>query len=129
MKNFIIVVIATLFFSGVAVGQQESPPTNPAPPGGQQSQPRTLNKPVVCASIDEVLKEIQKYKEQPSIILKTIEKTTIMLFFNLETHTWTVIEIAPGGKVACLLGNGSDESSYKFNKKYLQNLFGLMVSF
>lgn len=131
MNRIVIAITAILLLIGSAVAQErpETPPELKSGPPHAEQGPKILQKPVPCAPVDKILSELKKYEEVPSVILKTVQNTMIITFMNLETHTWTVIEVGPDGQSACVLGNGSGKGTYDLNKKYLQNLLGIMVKF
>lgn len=90
MKTIITFVLASV--TTTAVVAQES---------------RTLNKPVLCADRDRIIRELSgpKYQEMP--VWLGLENSTgdrYSLFVNAETGSWTLIQFDK--TVACIIGAG-----------------------
>ena len=68
---------------------------------------RTLNKPVLCADRDRVIRELSgpRYQEMPVWLgLENSSGDRYSLFVNAETGSWTLIQFDK--TVACIIGAG-----------------------
>ena len=69
-----------------------------------------LNKPLKCSDAQTVIKYfVDKHKETPVWVGKSVHNTRITLLVNKQTGSWTMIEY--DDKLACVLGAGEDKSS------------------
>lgn len=81
----------------------------------ESSEPVVINKAIVCGEFDSIINRLtgKTYREYPMWIGDT-EHTTISLFVNTSTGTWTLLE--HNNEVGCILGAG--EAFLKGNIKY-----------
>ena len=68
-----------------------------------------LNKAMKCSDAQVVMNYfVDKHKETPVWVGKTVHNSHITLLMNRETRSWTVIEYDT--RLACVLGAGEDKS-------------------
>jgi hypothetical protein len=68
-----------------------------------------LQKPLKCSDAQSVMNYfVDKHKETPIWVGKSVHNTHITLLMNRETRSWTMIEY--DAKLACVLGAGEDRS-------------------
>ena len=68
-----------------------------------------LQKPLKCSDAQVVMNYfVDKHKETPIWVGKSVHNTHITLLMNRETRSWTMIEY--DAKLACVLGAGEDKS-------------------
>jgi hypothetical protein len=93
MSNKSVVFLFCLF--GTIANAQEIPGTT------------TVNKKVVCTDTKSLFENIKdsKYKEQP-VWVGRLEDSTMTIFANNETGTWTLIQF--NSDVACVVDAGED---------------------
>jgi len=73
------------------------------------AEPRTLNKPVTCDSIDTVFRAlVEEWQETPQWRGRT-QNTGIVLTVNLKTGAWSMVEYT--ATTACIIGVGENSSS------------------
>jgi len=69
-----------------------------------------LQKPLKCSDAQVVMNYfVDKHKETPIWVGKSVHNTHITLLMNKETRSWTMIEY--GADLACVLGAGDDRSA------------------
>lgn len=91
MKNIIIPVMLAVM--GAAAVAQESP--------------QVIDKPVVCADRDRIVRELvgPKYQENPVWVgSQNSTGDRYSLFVNGQTGTWTLIQF--DDRLACIIGDG-----------------------
>jgi len=83
------------------------------------AEPVWANKPMQCATLDEVIKLTKILEEEPFIYFEGLSTrpegnflTKFLITLNRKTNGWTLIEI-PDEDQACILGAGQGE--IKFN--------------
>lgn len=109
MKHLLWIVFAIFFTSNVS------------------ANPEWVNKPIQCGSIDEVDKIVYNLGEefllrgvgtsynqslQPNLVI-------IGVYANLDTGTFTVVEVFAGGKEACIISFG-DNLKFDLEEPILQ---------
>lgn len=72
----------------------------------QQQGPVRVEKPVMCASTEDILPEIYKQYREIPIWGSQIEDSKIALFVNPETKTWSIIQW--NDQVACAIEAGTN---------------------
>ena len=75
-----------------------------------------VKKPVICSDTDFILAEINKseFKEKAVWLGTDDTKHRFVLFLNLATGTWTILEFKDN--IACFLGSG-DKSEFSKQTK------------
>jgi len=75
-----------------------------------------VKKPVICSDTDFILAEINKseFKEKAVWLGTDDKKHRFVLFLNLATGTWTILEFKDN--IACFLGSG-DKSEFSKQTK------------
>ena len=69
-----------------------------------------LNKAMKCSEPQNVMNYfVDKHKETPVWVGKTVHNSYITLLVNQETRSWTMIEY--DDRLACVLGAGEDKSA------------------
>jgi hypothetical protein len=66
-------------------------------------------KPVICFKPDYLKQQLEQSKEVPLVTSRNVmtEDSTMTVFYNEETGTWTIIEF--GKNFGCVLGYGIDK--------------------
>ena len=87
----------------------------------QETPPKIYwaQKPVQCASMEEVIGLVKKYGEIPTITMNgkvgapdgNISSSKFILSLNKETKTWTLLEFI-NEEPACILGSGVGNISF-----------------
>jgi hypothetical protein len=81
----------------------------------ETTKPQLFNakKPVLCDTPDKIIEIIKSYDEHPYLKFDGVSpssdgqflKTTIVLGYNKETKTWSLVEFV-NENTACIIGNG-----------------------
>lgn len=75
--------------------------------GLAMAEPFQSQKPLLCATVDEVFSALQeKYEEKPVMISNDVKSDTqYALMMNYKKDTWTMVQY--NNETACILGAGN----------------------